>query len=273
MRTNSSFGCFITILAAIFFFYLIGPYALFLLPILGVLGLFPFVRTNTRFSQNFFTGGATTLGNARPLLILFAAIMKADGRVMRTELIYVSEALKKLYPPEQLPELIDELKEILHQNLSIEDACDEITAQYSLQSRISILYMLVGLAQADGIVDSQERYLLYQIAARFHINATYVDAFMRGNSSYSYNSSSSYNSQSGYYPPRGSQNVGDPYKVLGIEPTASNAQVKSAYRKLVNTWHPDRFQNKSEEEINKATEKFKEIQSAYEVICNARGIR
>ena len=110
MRTNSSFGCFITILAAIFFFYLIGPYALFLLPILGVLGLFPFVRTSTRFSQNFFTGGTTTLGNARPLLILFAAIMKADGRVMRTELIYVSEALKKLYPPEQLPELIDELK-------------------------------------------------------------------------------------------------------------------------------------------------------------------
>lgn len=273
MQTNSNFGCIATIAAAFLLFYFIGPYALFLLPVLGLLGFYPLVRRGQRFSQNFFTGGATTVGNARPLLILFAAIMKADGRIMRTELLYVSNALKKLYPPTQVPALIDELKEILHQNLSIEEACDEIAMQYSLQSRISILYMLVGLAQADGTVDSQERYLLYQIAARFNINATYVDAFLRGNSSYSYNSSSSYNSQNGYYPPRGSQNLSDPYKVLGIEPTATNAQVKAAYRKLVNIWHPDRFQNKSEAEINQATEKFKEIQAAYEVIQNARAMK
>ena len=273
MQNSFNFGCIATLVAAFLLLYFLGPYTLLLLPVLAVLGLSPMVRRGQRSNQDFFTGSTATVGSARPILILFAAIMKADGRVMRTELVYVSNALKKLYPPRQIPSLIDELKEILHQNLSIEDACTEINMQYSLQSRISILYMLVGLAQADGTVDNQERYLLYQIASRFNINSTYVDAFLRSNSSYSYNSSSSYNAQDGYYPPRGSQYVNDPYKVLGIEPTASDSQVKSAYRKLVNTWHPDRFQNKSEAEINTATEKFKEIQAAYEVIQNARGMK
>jgi dnaJ domain protein len=273
MRTNLNFGCIVSIIAAVLFFYFIGPYALFLLPVLGVLGLFPAVRNAQRYRGSFFDSGSATVGSARPLLILFAAIMNADGRVMRTELLYVSNALKRLYPPEQVPALIDELKQLLHQNLSIEGACDAIVEQYSLQSRVSIIHMLVGLAKADGTVDPQERYLLYQIAGRFNVNTTYVDAFLRGNTSYSYNSSSSYNSQNGYYPPRGSQSVSDPYKVLGIDPTATDAQVKAAYRKLVNTWHPDRFQNKSESELNEATEKFKEIQAAYEVIQNARGMK
>ena len=272
MQTSSNFGCFATLGVAFLLFYFFGPYALFLLPILGLVALYPVIRRNRNFTQNFFSEERRNAASARPLLVLFAAIMKADGRIMRTELVYVSTALKKLYPAEVIPTLIDELKDILHQNLSIEEACEELTKQYALQSRITILYMLVGLAQADGTVDPQERYLLYEIAGRFQLSATYVDAFMRGNSSYSYNESS-YSSQNGYRPPRGTQNTSDPYKVLGIAPTASNAQVKAAYRKLVNLWHPDRFQSKTEAEIHEATEKFKEIQSAYEVIQNARGMK
>ncbi|NTU47184.1 DnaJ domain-containing protein [Candidatus Roizmanbacteria bacterium] len=54
----------------------------------------------------------------------------------------------------------------------------------------------------------------------------------------------------------------DYYKILGLSKSASEAEIKSAYRKQALEWHPDR--NKSPE----ATEKFKEINKAYEVLSD-----
>ena len=52
------------------------------------------------------------------------------------------------------------------------------------------------------------------------------------------------------------------YEILGVSKTATQAEIKSAYRKLALEWHPDK--NKSKE----ASEKFKEINKAYEVLSN-----
>ncbi|MDF5734863.1 MAG: DnaJ domain-containing protein [Nostoc sp.] len=51
------------------------------------------------------------------------------------------------------------------------------------------------------------------------------------------------------------------YEVLGLEPRASPAQVKRAYRKLVKIWHPDRFLD--QEQKQEAEEKIKSINAAY----------
>jgi len=56
----------------------------------------------------------------------------------------------------------------------------------------------------------------------------------------------------------------DYYSVLGVTKSASAAEIKSAYRKLALKWHPDR--NKTDG----ATEKFKEINKAYEVLSDAK---
>lgn len=54
----------------------------------------------------------------------------------------------------------------------------------------------------------------------------------------------------------------DLYDILGVPKTASEAEIKSAYRKLALKWHPDRNKEKD------ATEKFKEVNEAYEVLSN-----
>ena len=56
----------------------------------------------------------------------------------------------------------------------------------------------------------------------------------------------------------------DYYDILGVTKSASDAQIKSAYRKLALQWHPDR--NKSAE----AETKFKEINEAYQVLSDAK---
>lgn len=56
----------------------------------------------------------------------------------------------------------------------------------------------------------------------------------------------------------------DPYAVLGIERNASKEEIKTAYKKLVNKYHPDKVQHLGEEFRQLAEKRFKEIQEAYQ---------
>lgn len=58
--------------------------------------------------------------------------------------------------------------------------------------------------------------------------------------------------------------MNDPYVVLGVAKTATQDEIKSAYRALARQWHPDMHQEP--EKKKEAEEKFKEIGSAYETI-------
>ena len=60
----------------------------------------------------------------------------------------------------------------------------------------------------------------------------------------------------------------DYYDLLGVEKTASEAEIKKAYRKLAMKYHPDRFANASETEKKEAEEKFKEVNEAYQVLSD-----
>ena len=60
----------------------------------------------------------------------------------------------------------------------------------------------------------------------------------------------------------------DPYKVLGVDPNATDEQVKNAYRKLARKYHPDKYTDSDMKEL--AEEKMKEVNSAYEEIQQMR---
>lgn len=62
--------------------------------------------------------------------------------------------------------------------------------------------------------------------------------------------------------------IADPYSVLGISPSASNEEVKKAYRDLSRKYHPDSYVNNPLSDL--AEEKFKEIQEAYKQIMDER---
>lgn len=60
----------------------------------------------------------------------------------------------------------------------------------------------------------------------------------------------------------------NPYEVLGISPSASNDEVKKAYRELSRKYHPDSYVNNPLADL--AEEKFKEVQEAYDQIMKQR---
>ena len=56
------------------------------------------------------------------------------------------------------------------------------------------------------------------------------------------------------------------YDILGVSRTASAEEIKKAFRKLAKECHPDLFQDRSQEEIEKITKKFQTISNAYDII-------
>ncbi|MEG1536296.1 MAG: DnaJ domain-containing protein, partial [Clostridia bacterium] len=62
----------------------------------------------------------------------------------------------------------------------------------------------------------------------------------------------------------------DLYEVLGVAKSATDVEIKSAYRKLAIKLHPDRFATAGEDEKKAAEEKFKELTHAYEVLSDSQ---
>lgn len=60
----------------------------------------------------------------------------------------------------------------------------------------------------------------------------------------------------------------DPYEVLGVARTASDSEIKTAYRELVKKYHPDNYTDNPLADL--ASEKMKEINEAYDAITKAR---
>ena len=62
----------------------------------------------------------------------------------------------------------------------------------------------------------------------------------------------------------------DPYKVLGVSPSATDDEIKTAYRNLVKKYHPDRYANAPKEVQDQVSEKVKQINAAYDEIKRIR---
>lgn len=114
---------------------------------------------------------------------------------------------------------------------------------------------LFKVAYADGNISNEEITIIKQVIAIFRFSPSYFDGLNNKYSSQNTNSS--------------------PYMILGLNRDASESEIKKAYRKLSIEYHPDTVASKGlPEEFSKmATEKFREIQNAYEKIKKERNIK
>ncbi len=124
--------------------------------------------------------------------------------------------------------------------------------QAILQLTVDVLFKV---AISDGALSIEEENIIKQVIAIFRFSPTYFDAMKNKYSA----SSSSVNS----------------YTILGLDKNATDSEVKKAYRKLSIEYHPDTIASKGlPEEFSKmATQKFREIQEAYEKIKKERNIK
>ena len=221
-------------------------------PIGGILGY----QVGKFFSSGAQIGernqGGTRSGDfAMSLVVLSAAVMNADGKVLISELNFVKKFLKMNFGEVQADQLILLLKEALKQEVDVRGVADQIRMNMDHPKRMLLLQYLYGIANADGHVDKRELELIRLIARHLGISLKDVASIEEP-----------YNS--------GTLN---PYKVLEITETATDSEVKKAYRKLAIKFHPDKIGDLGEGPRKLAKERFLQVQGAYEQIKKSRGFK
>lgn len=204
--------------------------------------IFDYYRQRTSASHGDF---------ATMLTALSAAVMKADGRPLKVELEYIKSFFSRQFGPQFLNAHLQTLKHFLDSpDIPLDQICNDIKLRTQLEVRIQLLHYLFGIARADGHVAEGEINLLRRIAVMLDIPATDYESI-----------------KSMFY-----RDANADYHVLGVDPSATDEDVKKAYRQMAIRYHPDKVIHMGEEYQKGAKEKFQKVQEAYENIKKQRGM-
>ena len=184
------------------------------------------------------------------LLVLIAAVMKADGAVVKSELDYVKQFFIRQFGRESSKEALIMLRDLLKQEIPLYDVCQQIKTNMDYSSRLQLLHLLFGVSAADTKIHPSEANLIEKISGYLGI------------------SSGDYLSIRNMFVPE----TDSSYKILEIDPSASNEDVKKAYRKMAMKYHPDKVSHLGEDFRKTADDKFKKVNEAYEKIKKERNI-
>jgi DnaJ like chaperone protein len=218
-------------------------------------GLFGFVVgsfLDSATTQTTTTGrNATTPGAfGMSLLVLIAAVMKADGKVVKSELDYVKQFFIRQFGQENAQEALRMLRDLLKQEIPLKEVCLQINRNMDYASRLQLIHLLFGVAGADKAIHPSEIKVIESISDYLGI------------------SSSDYLSIRNMFIPE----TDSSYKILEIERSATNEEIKKAYRKMALKYHPDKVSHLGEDFRKTADEKFKKMNEAYEKIKKERNI-
>lgn len=192
-------------------------------------------------------------------LVLAAYIMRADGKVMHSEMELVRQFLRRNFGElavtqgeSILRSLFDEQKRqgaAIYRN-TVADCCAQMAANMNYSERLQLLNFLAMIAKADGNVPLEEVEALKDCARWMGMADSDVDSMLGLSGS----------------------SLDDAYKVLGVSPSATDDEVRKAYRKLALANHPDRVAALGEDIRKAAEKKFQEINEAKERVYKARGM-
>ena len=184
------------------------------------------------------------------LFACFAKIAKADGKVTREEVDKVDHFIKERFkfPPDQRAFAIQVFNHAKDDNNSFRDYASQLSSLLSNnQSALVMFYeLLFELSMADGYLDPTEEEILNEAIPIFGLEP---DLFKLNKRKFG-------------------ADISDAYAVLGVTKDMSYKEIKTAYQRKRKEFHPDTLLSKGlpEELLEKAKDKFIEIQSAFEEI-------
>ena len=183
------------------------------------------------------------------LLVLSAAVIKADGKTTSQELATMRSFFTRNFGAQAGGEAEEIVKELLTKEYNLYEVCGQIRSYMDYHQRLQLYHDLVALGACDGL-HQREIDILETIATYIGLSNAEVDSIFA------------------QFRPSNDSN----YRILEIEPNATDEEVKKAYRKMAIKYHPDKVATLGEDVQKAAEEKFKAVNQAYEAICKERGI-
>ncbi len=197
------------------------------------------------------------------MLVMASYIIKADGKVMHSEMEFVRRFLRVNFGEAAVSEgnqillnLFEQRKRMDATNPSafkntIYECGVQIRQNMGYEERLQLLNFLAMLVQSDGQLCAAEVEALKEVATAMGLSVQEVDSMLN----------------------LGGNTLEQAYKVLEVDSSATDDEIKAAYRKLALKHHPDRVATLGEDVKKAAEEKFQQINNAKELIYKSRGIK
>lgn len=185
------------------------------------------------------------------LLSLCSIVIKADGSVNQNELHYVRNYFISTYGTEKANAIFRTFNEVVKERVvSAPNICAYLNQRTRYEVRLQLLHFLFGIAQADGTISHAELDKIKEIAGYLRVHPRDYESIMA----------------------MFVKSTNNAYKILEVDPESSDAEIKTAYRKMVKKYHPDKVITKDPAIKKGAEEKFRQVQMAYEQIQQERGM-
>ncbi len=184
------------------------------------------------------------------LTVLIAAVMKADGKVLKSELDYVKRFFLSQFGEETSREVLLMLRDLLEKDIPLRDVCNQIRSNMDYPSRLQLIHILYNISAADNRFDPAEIRVIKEIADNLGI------------------SGADYESIRNMFIP----STEAAYRILETERSATDEELKRAYRRMALKYHPDKVNHLGEDFRKTADEKFKSVNEAWDKIKKERNI-
>lgn len=220
-------------------------------PIGALIGFFVGTFFDQAGQMRQIESSTTTRGDfAVSLLVLIAAVMNADNKVLSSELEFVKQYFVQNFGRASAQEAMLMLRDILKQNIPLRDVTTQMKNKLDYSSRLQLVHFLYGVSHSDQKVSPEEIKVIGVIAGYLGISEKDIQSV-----------------QSMFY-----KDIDSAYKVLEIDKTATDEEVKKAYRRMAVKYHPDKVSYLGEDFKKAANEKFQKVNEAYERIKKERGM-
>jgi DnaJ like chaperone protein len=184
------------------------------------------------------------------LLSLASLVIKADGNVSQRELDYVRHYFVQAYGKERANATFKTFNDVIkNREISASKICQFLKPRLRYEVRLQVIHFLFNIAQADGHVSDSEVRKIEEISRYFSVGIRDFESI-----------------KAMFF-----KSADSAYKILEIDKSASDAEIKKAYRTMVKKYHPDKLVNMDEAYQKGAKEKFNKVQQAYEQLQRERG--
>ena len=196
-------------------------------------------------------------------------IAKVDGRVSEIEIKMANQVMSQMMLDSDQRRVARELfNEGKQSGFDIDGVLNQFKTECHRRSHLIQMFLEIQIATllADGVAHQKERDAIYYIGEKLGIARNVVEqliGMVQGQQYYSGESSVKHTAKA---------DLDNAYSVLGVSASATDAEVKKAYRRLMNQHHPDKLVSKGlpEEMVKLATEKTQEIRKAYDQVKKSR---
>lgn len=207
------------------------------------------------------------------LLVFAAHIIKVDGGVSKKEISYVNKFLFREFGKRKQKKYVQIITGYINNSYNIDRALNNMNAKCDMSEKLQLLHLLIKICVVDGYLANLELKALSEITRKLNLTYHQLNSIL---AMYNYISEKTENKQRQYKKSKTitrESKLTQALKILELDKSATDAEIKKARKALVKLYHPDKGLNLSKLQQKLFKEKFLNVTDAYEFLKINRGFK